>query len=76
MQGSNEPAEREVIQNLQAIPHFSPRRHVDESEENAGDELEYEHCERGAPKNVGPACGLARVRVLHDLPDRAASCSR
>ena len=71
MQGSNEPAERDfVIQNLQAIPCFSPRGHVDQSEENAGDELEYEHRERGAPKNVSPACGLARDRVLHSLPDR------
>ena len=71
VQGANEPAERDlVIENLQAVPCFSRGGHIKEGEENAGDKLEHEHSERGAAKDVSPACGLARDRVLHRLPDR------
>ena len=71
VQGANEPAERDlVIENLQAVPCFSRGRHIEEGEQNAGDQLEHEHRERGAAKDVSPACGLARDRVLHRLPDR------
>ena len=71
MQGANEPAERDlVIENLQAVPRFSRGGHIKEGEENAGDKLEHEHSERRAAKDVSPACGLPRDRVLHGLPDR------
>ena len=71
VQSANEPAERDlVIENLQAVPCFSRGGHIKEREQNAGDKLEHEHRERGAAENVSPACGLARDRVLHGLPDR------
>ena len=71
VQGANEPAERDlVIENLQAVPCFGRGGHIKEGKQNAGDNLEQEHSERGAAKNVSPACGLARNRMLHRLPDR------
>ena len=66
----NQPSGDLVIENLQAVPRFSSGRHIGESQENAGDQLKYEHSECGAAKNVRPACGLARNRVLHGFPDR------
>ena len=53
VQGADEPAQGDlVIENLQAVPRFSSGRHIDESQQNAGDQLKYEHSECGAAENV------------------------
>ena len=73
MQGSNEPAERNlVIEDLKAVPGFSGRRHINERQKNAGDKLQNEDSQRRAAENIEPACGLARDRVLDRLANRRA----
>src|SRR5271170_7436543 len=43
MQSPNEPAERNgVVENLQAVPGFSGGRHVDERQQNSGNDLQNE----------------------------------
>ncbi len=70
MQGSNEPSQRDlVIQSLQAVPGFSRRGHIDQSQENAGYDLKDENRQRRAAEDIPPARGLARHRMLHHLPD-------
>src|SRR5580692_3895597 len=59
-----------MVENLQTIPGFSRRGHIEEGEENASDNLKPERCERGAAKDVSPACRFPRDWVLHRLPDR------
>jgi hypothetical protein len=64
------PAERDtVIQRLQAVPCLSGGRHVDQSEQDASDDLQDEDRESSAAKNIEPAGGLARNNMLGGLTD-------
>jgi len=70
VQRSNEPPECDlVIEDLQTIPCFSGGWNIEEGEKNAGNNLESEHRERSAAKNVRPTRGLPRDSMLHDLAD-------
>src|SRR5579863_1986709 len=65
VQSSNEPTQRNtVIENLQAVPGLSGGRHINESQENPGDNLKHEAGQRSAAENVKPTCSLARHAML------------
>src|SRR2546426_12769301 len=73
VQGSNEPAERNLmIENLQAVPGLARCGYVHGGKKNPGDNLENGHCQCRTAKNVEPACGLPRDRMLLRLSDWAA----
>ena len=77
--GAQEPAERLlVVEGLQAVPGLVGRRHVDEREADAGDDLEHEERQRGAAEDVPPARRAARhADASAAVADRRApSCSR
>src|SRR6202047_4366963 len=61
-----------MIECLEAVPSLSRRRHVDEGEQYAGDNLEHETCECGAAENIEPACGLTWNRMLGCLANWSA----
>lgn len=61
-----------MIESLKAVPRLSRRRHVDEGEQYAGDNLEHETRESGAAENIEPTCGLTRNRVFGRLANRRA----
>ena len=68
MQGAYEPPQRDlVIQSLQAIPGFSGRRHVNQRQHDAGNDLQQEDNERGAAENIKPASRFARHRMFGRL---------
>ena len=70
--GAQKPAERDlVIENVQAVPRLARRGDIDQSQQNAGEDLQEEQRERRAAKDVPPACGLARNLVQHGVLDRA-----
>src|SRR4029077_2118587 len=59
VQRSYEPTQgNAMIESLQAVPCFSGRRHVDQSQQYAGHELQHETRERSAAEDIKPACGL------------------
>ena len=58
-----------MIESLQAIPGFAGGRHVDQREQDAGNDLQHEDDERGAAENVEPARGFARHSMLQRLAD-------
>ncbi len=67
------PAERDVvIQRLKAAPSLSGGRYVDQSQQNAGNDLHHKHRESGAAKNIEPTGGLSRNFMLSGLTDRGA----
>src|SRR5882724_7322216 len=73
MQSSNEPAQRDlVIQHLEAIPSLAGRGHVNKSQQDPCDNLEHEHCKRGASENVEPARCLARHWMFRHFGYRRA----
>src|ERR1700746_88775 len=73
MQRSYEPTQgNAMIEGLKAIPCLSRRRHVNQGKENAGDKLEHEAGECGAPENIEPAGGVARNRVRGDFAKRCS----
>ncbi len=73
MQASNEPTKRDiVIEGLKTVPSFTGRRHVDERQHDAGNDLQHEHNESSAAKNIKPARGFARNGMLHGLADGRA----
>ena len=60
-----------MIEDLQAVPSLSGGGHIKKCEKNAGDNLETEHSQRGATKDVGPTRRSPRDPVLKDIiPDR------
>ena len=58
-----------LIQNVEAAPRLPCGRHVDDGEQNAGDDLQNEKCESGAAEHVPPACRVARHRVQRRFLD-------
>ena len=73
MQAANEPTKRDiVIEGLETVPGFSGGRHVNERQHDAGNDLQHEHDEGGAAKNIKPARGFARNGMLHGLADGRA----
>src|ERR1700735_829463 len=59
--GADEPAERDVvIQDLQAIPCFPGGWNVNQRQHDAGNDLQHEHYESSAAKNIKPAGRFAR----------------
>src|SRR5882672_8620182 len=68
MKTSNEPAEHNfVIQSLKAIPGLPGGGHVNQRQQDSGDNLEYKNNERGAAKHVEPAGGFARDGMLRSF---------
>ncbi len=73
MQPPNEPTERDiVIEGLKTVPGFSGRRHIDERQHDAGNDLQEEHNEGSAAENIKPARCFARNGMLRGLADRRA----
>src|SRR5262249_48107288 len=69
--GADEPAQRDlVVQRLQAVPRLGRGRHVDEREQDTGQELQYEDDECSATEHVPPARGAAGHRMPGRVPDR------
>src|ERR1035441_8442842 len=61
MQRAQIPAERDVVvQNAKAGPRFVGRWTVDQSEQDAGGDLQQEQDRRGASEDVPPACVVGR----------------
>src|SRR3982074_1192339 len=73
VQGAYEPTQRNaVIEGLETVPRLSCRRHVDQREQYAGDNLKHETGERGAAENIEPACGLPPNWVRGCLANRGS----
>src|SRR6266478_2313553 len=73
VQGSNEPTQRNrVIESLEAVPCLSCRRHIDQRQQYAGNDLEHETRQRGAAEHIEPARGLTRNWMLGRLANRSA----
>ena len=77
MEGADVPAERDiVIQRLQAAPCLAGGRNVDQSQQDAGDDVQDEDRESSAAKNIEPAGGFSWNRMLGGLRMVEASCKR
>ena len=70
MERADVPTERDiVIQRLKAAPCLSSGRHVNQSQQDAGDDLQHEHSESSAAKNIEPTGGFSRNFMLRGLTD-------
>ena len=68
---ADEPAERHLmIQSLQAAPCLAGRGHVNQRQQNSGDQLQNEDGERGAAKHVEPARRVARHGMFGGFANR------
>src|SRR5882724_1431748 len=68
MKCADEPSERLLmVEGLEAVPRAIGSRDIDESEADAGDELQNHHGETGTSEDVGPTSGVLRHRMLHRL---------
>ena len=78
MQGANEPAQRDVvIQRLKAVPRLPRRRHVDQRQQNSGDQLQEEDRQRSAAEHIQPACACFAGPDVRPLRGSALpSCRR
>ena len=71
MHGAQKPAKRDlVVENVQTVPCFPRGRHIDQSQQNTGEDLQEEQREGRAAEDVPPACGIARNLVEHSVLDR------
>src|ERR1700688_1660548 len=71
MQSPNKPAQRDaMIQGLEAAPRLACRRHINQREQYASDNLDHEARERSAPENIEPAGGFTRNGMLGRLSNR------
>src|SRR5262249_16736333 len=70
MECTNEPPEALlVVQHLQTRPSLACRRNVNESQADAGDELQNHYGEAGTAEDKGPTRSLPRHAMLHRLLD-------
>ena len=71
MDGAQKPAERDpMIQHLEGVPGLGAGRHVNQGEQNAGDDLDEKEDQRCAAKHVPPTRRLTRNRMLHYFAQR------
>ena len=71
MHGADEPAKRDLmIQSLQAAPCFAGRGHINQRQQNSGDNLQKKDGERGAAKDVEPARRVSRHGMFSGLANR------
>ncbi len=69
--GAQEPAEGDLaVERLEALPCLRRRGDVDQSEQDAGGELQHHQHEGGAPEHVPPARGVSRHGMPRDLENR------
>ena len=61
-----------VIQILQTVPGFGRRGHINQRQQNAGENLQDEDGKRGAAEDIPPARGFARDRMRNGFANRAA----
>src|SRR6266481_1769420 len=72
VQCTDEPAQSYVVvQGLQTAPRLTRRGHVDQGQQDSGDELEKKDGERRAAKYVEPARRVARHRMLRRFTNRS-----
>ena len=60
-----------MVQGLQTAPRLTRRGHVDQGQQDSGDELEKKDGERRAAKYVEPARRVARHRMLRRFTNRS-----
>src|ERR1700686_4392653 len=73
MQSPNKPAQRDaMIQGLEAAPRLACRRHINQREQYASDNLDHEARERGAAENIEPAGSFTRNRVFGRVANQRA----
>src|SRR5229473_5055041 len=61
-----------MIQDLEAAPGLSRRRHINQREQYPRDQLEHETRQRSASENIEPAGSFTRNEVLGLLANRGA----
>src|SRR6201997_2103929 len=71
MHSADEPAESDVmVQGLQTAPCFSSRGNIDQRKENSSHDLQNEHWQCRAPKDVPPASGISWHGMFGHLANR------